>query len=76
MRIDSSLVNNNAQNPYCAATEMAIAARRPMQDRKKPMKRGAAAQGWAGSKQAFMIGQWMNGGRGEARPNTRIALSE
>ncbi len=66
MSLDSTLVNQNAVNPYCAATEMAIAARRPMQDRKKPVKRGTGAKPWAGSKQVFGIGQWMNGEQGEA----------
>lgn len=66
MRIENSLINPDPVNPYQAATEMAIAARRPMQDRKKPVKRGTGAQGWAGAKQSLMIGQWMNGGRGEA----------
>jgi len=66
MPIDSTLVNHDAVNPYCAATEMAIAARRPMHDRKKPVKRGMGVKPWAGSKQAFGIGQWMNGGLDEA----------
>jgi hypothetical protein len=68
MRSDGSSMNPNPVNPYYAATEKAVAARRPFRVRKKPMKRAAGVQAWAGSDQAFMMGQWMNGGPGQALP--------
>jgi hypothetical protein len=59
----ASSVNTIPVNPYYAATAKAAAARRPFQLRKKPLKRAASVQAWAGSKMAFMTGQWMNAGR-------------
>jgi hypothetical protein len=48
-------------NPFCAAAEKAVAAQRPFQSRKKPVKRSGTDQAWAGSQIAFQFGRWMNG---------------
>lgn len=65
MHIDGSSVNSDPVNPYTAAAERAVEARQPSQERKKPVKRGAGAKPWTGSKQSMMIGQWMHAGKGE-----------
>jgi hypothetical protein len=61
MHTDGTSTNPNPVNPYYAATEKAIEARRPFQVRKKPVKRAASGQFLAGSELACAAGQWMNG---------------
>jgi hypothetical protein len=68
---DGNSMNPNPVNPYYAATEKAVAARRPFQTRKKPAKRTAGVQASAGSVQAFLIGQWMSAGRSQALTEDR-----
>jgi|GEM_PF-7123829 len=50
-------------NPYYAASEKAVAAMRPFQARKKPMKHAAGMQNGAISEESPAIGQWMCGSR-------------
>jgi len=71
MRADGSSSNDNPVNPYNAATEKTIAARRPYQRQKKLAKRAAGSQAWAGFDKAPVIGQWMSGGRGQTLGNER-----
>ncbi len=66
MRVDIRSTMSSPVNPYNAATEKTVAARRSNQPRKKPVKRAASIRSWAGLNQASAIGQWMNGGRGHA----------
>jgi hypothetical protein len=66
MRVDGSSSNVNPVNPYVAATEKTVAARRSYQVRKKLAKRAAGSQAWAGFDQAPVVGQWMSGGQGKA----------
>jgi hypothetical protein len=63
MRIDNNSLTRTPVNPYNAATEKAVTARRPFQAKKKPVKRATVVQGWAGSHEALMVGQWMSGAR-------------
>jgi hypothetical protein len=65
MRIDCGSINPKPVNPYNAATEKMTATRRSFQVRKKLAKRAAGVQGWSGVDKAPIIGQWMNGGRGQ-----------
>jgi len=66
MRVDGGSSNANPVNPYNAATEKTLAARRPCQARKKLAKRATAgSQAWAGFDQAPVIAQWMSGERGK-----------
>ena len=68
---DGSSMNPNPVNPYYAATEKAVAARRPSQTRKKATKRTAGVQASAGSGQIFLMGQWMCAGRSQALTEDR-----
>lgn len=63
MRSDSANTRLDPVNPYNAATEKTVSARRSFQMRKKLAKRAAGAQGWAGVDQAAMMSQWMSGGQ-------------
>jgi hypothetical protein len=67
MRVDGASNHPSPVNPYNAATEKAVVAKRSFQLRKKLAKRAANPQGWAGLDQAAMIGQWMNGGHDRAK---------
>ncbi len=71
MRIDSSSVNPQFVNPYCAAAEKLCAERRPLQARKRAAKRGAGSQAWAGTREALTIGQWMSAGKKQPLPESR-----
>jgi hypothetical protein len=68
---NGSSMNPNPVNPYYAATEKAVVARRPFQARKKSTKRTAGVQTSAGSGQAFMMSQRMNAGRSQALTEDR-----
>lgn len=65
MRADSSSNNSNPVNPYNAATEKTVVARRSFQIRKKIAKRAANNQAWAGFGRAPMMAEWMSGGRSQ-----------
>ena len=74
MRVDSGSINPNPVNPYNAATEKTVTARRSFQLRKKLAKRATGTQTWEGVDQVSMIGQWMSAGRGSTlTKNTRQA---
>jgi len=49
MRVDGGPIHTNPVNPYNAATEKTVAARRSYQLRKKLAKRATGGQGWAAS---------------------------
>ena len=66
MRINGTPMNTIPVNPYNAATEKAVTARRSTQLRKKLAKRAGANQAWAGLNQSSMMGEWMSAGRGQA----------
>jgi hypothetical protein len=66
MRINSTPMDSIPVNPYNAATEKTVTARRSTQLRKKLAKRAAGARLWEGLDKASMIGRWMNGGKSPA----------
>jgi hypothetical protein len=63
MRTYRSPINLNPVNPFCAAAEKVAAERKPLQARKKPVKRALGVQSWAGLDLAFAVGEWMNAGK-------------
>jgi hypothetical protein len=65
MRIECNSITPKPVNPYNAATEKAVTARRSFQVRKKLAKRAAGVQAWAGVDKDPIVGQWMNGGRSQ-----------
>ena len=67
MRIDGGSTQPNPVNPYNAATEKTVAAKRSYQLRKKLAKRAASSHGWAGLDQTALIGQWMSGGQDKTK---------
>ncbi len=66
MRTYRSPINLNPVNPFCAAAEKVAAERKPLQARKKPVKRALGVQSWAGLDLAFAVGEWMNAGKSRA----------
>jgi hypothetical protein len=74
MRVDGSSIHPNPVNPYNAATEKTVAAKRSYQLRKKLAKRATGSQGWAGLDQAAMVGQWMSGGQEKAKARNQRQL--
>lgn len=63
MRTYRSPINLNPVNPFCAAAEKVAAEQKPLQARKKPVKRALGVQSWAGLDLAFAVGEWMNAGK-------------
>jgi hypothetical protein len=63
MRTYRSSTNLNPVNPFCAAAEKVAAERKPLQGRKRSMKRALGVQSWAGAELVFAIGEWMNAGK-------------
>ncbi len=71
MRIECNPVIPKPVNPYNAAAEKAVSARRSFQVRKKIAKRSTGPQGWAGLDKAAMLGQWMSADREQTLTNDR-----
>ena len=65
MEIHDNLFDSQPVNPYYAATEKALAAQRPVQGRKKPVKRMTGFQAGPGSDRIYMVGDWMNAGQSQ-----------
>jgi hypothetical protein len=60
MHIHPSTMQSNTVNPYVAAAEKAMAARRTSNVRKKLLKSAREIEGSASPNEAFVIGRWMD----------------